>query len=86
MSKANEREPIHPWRWRILWIWMLVFSALTFWLFHDARQARIDSCRVTHESIREVFRPFFAGSPPAAVKRFNDRVDQRKALCAKTVG
>lgn len=25
---------VHPWRWRFLWVWILVFSVLVGWAFH----------------------------------------------------
>lgn len=32
-------EPIHPWRWRGLAVWVIIFTGVTFWVLVQNRQA-----------------------------------------------
>lgn len=32
-----EKEPIHPWRWLFISIWIIIFTAVVIWILHDQR-------------------------------------------------
>lgn len=44
-------EPIHPWRWRGLVLWIVIFTGITFWTLVQNREAvhdlQINRARVT---------------------------------------
>lgn len=49
----------------------------------EIQRSRIDSCKDTYSGIHKVFKPFFAQSPPADVKKFNLSITKLKQGCAK---
>lgn len=79
----------------MLTIWILGFTIFSLYLFiengyrvNDIQKGRVASCQKTYESIRDVFKPFFA--PPNnrtqeqtdQIRKFNNTIDARKAGCA----
>jgi len=85
MGPDARREPIHPWRWKLLSLWIILFTLFAFWSIRDARHERLKACILTHESIREVFRPFFAGAPPVSIHKFNTQINSREKQCKAIV-
>jgi hypothetical protein len=73
-------------RERLLLIWLVLFTALTFYALRESSEladenrnriveiqlARASSCRQTYEGVREVFRPLF---PPQPDEQTQDRLD-----------
>lgn len=49
-------------------------------LIENEREAR-RICRQGYETVRDIFRPFFAGADKQRVRRFNRRVNAGKARC-----
>lgn len=74
---SGEYEAIHPWRWRALTLWIIVFTIAVGFALHDSRQlananrkriaeiqqARVFSCRKTYSGVEEVFNAVFLPSP-----------------------
>lgn len=71
-------EPIHPWRWRLLTVWILGTMFALGWIFHDLQQSRIQSCKKTYHAQTEIFRPFFPKNPATWTAR--QRSDWNKLL------
>lgn len=89
---------IHPLRWRLLAIWIVIFSlGVGYGLrvqreqTNDIQSSRLHSCRASYEGIREVFKPFFrdpklqTAKEKADQKKFNTIIDKRKRNCSRTV-
>lgn len=96
---------LYPWRWRMLTLWIIVFSLFVAWTVQgvrnssqhnrsrivDIQQSRLNSCRTTYESIRQVFKPFFSPKANRTPKQqhdidlFNSTINDRKAKCIKQV-
>lgn len=81
---------VHPWRWRLLTLWIIVFSLGYYSNYRDIQNGRVASCKQTYEGVRQVFQPFFPekGEPVTKkqkddIKIFNDTVDRLKANCGK---
>lgn len=49
----DEDPPIHPNRWRALLLWIIAFTAITFWLIGDNRHA-IDDLKKAKASIHSL--------------------------------
>jgi hypothetical protein len=63
----------------MLTVWIIVFTATTFWLLHDIREsqhdiqkARVESCQRTYSSFNEVFKPFFPSPSRQSKKQKED--------------
>lgn len=39
LSAKEEREPIHPWRWRALALWIILFTVLVIWAIVQSRNS-----------------------------------------------
>lgn len=86
-------EPIHPWRWRALTLWIAVFTAAVIFGLTDIQSSRLSSCKRTYSSYLEVFRPFFPKGdvitwPARQQKSWNKltkNVNELKAACDKQI-
>lgn len=89
---------IHPLRWRLLTVWIIVFSLAVGYAIrvqreqtNDIQKSRLHSCQASYEGIREVFKPFFRPPDVQTAKekadqlKFNSIIDRRKAKCAAIV-
>lgn len=88
-SEPEKKEAIHPWRWRALAVWIVLFTLVGIWAIHNGRAlgeankeriadiqaSRIKSCEQNYASIRQIFKPFF---PPKAQQTPKQRNDLKK--------
>lgn len=81
-----ERVPIHPWRWRALTIWIVIFSFLVVVALHrqseltrqnharvsEIQQSRIESCEATYRKMQQILLVSLEGRPrtPERIQRF----------------
>jgi hypothetical protein len=83
------KDAIHPWRWRALTLWIILFTAFSFWQYTALQDSRVSSCKRTYEGIRLVFQPFLppeeAATPQQVrnIEKFNNRITVLKANCDK---
>lgn len=89
-------------RWQVGLAFFAVAVSFTAgaWIFtgyngdriRDIQRNRVESCRLTYEGVRQVFRPFFrpvrVRTPKERhdIRKFNRRVDDLKADCDLQVG
>lgn len=58
---------------------------------NDIQRSRVESCELTYEGIRQVFRPFFRPKDQRTpkeqrdIRKFNRRIDALKASCPEQV-
>lgn len=88
-SEPEKKEAIHPWRWRALAVWIVLFTLVGIWAIHNGRSlsdsnkeriadiqvSRVKSCKRNYESIRQIFQPFF---PPPAHRTPKQKADLKK--------
>lgn len=86
----------HGWRWNLLAIWILLFSiAVILGLLanqhrvNDIQQSRVESCKRTYQSFKDVFKPFVSKHPTeverARLQAFNALLDSKIQGCDKQV-
>ena len=46
--------PIHPWRWRALTVWVVVFTLITAWAVNRGNQAHDGLCAIRDSNVEQV--------------------------------
>jgi hypothetical protein len=78
------QRPIHPWRWRFIALWIIVFTALVFWAIRENRSA-IDQLNENKASIISLertncaLRSFLHSAYTVRVKTAHDQKADPKA-------